>query len=339
MIQVVKEKSTDYNSFVSEITARVRKIMGEGYTVSIYKVIKNNSLELDSLVMLKEGKNFAPNIYLMPYYDSYLAGTSVYEIADRLCEIYQHCEEPIVSGNFTYSYEEMKPYIIYRLVSFERNHILLSKTPHIKYLDLAVTFHCLVRNDEEGIGTIRITNEHISMWKTSIDEISVLANKNTCKLFPSSIRSMEEVIKGLLQEEFTSNTEDDFPEDLFMISDIVKPIESIGSQFKLNNQSRSNNITNKQHKMFILSNQKGINGASCMLYEDVLCKFASQINSDFYILPSSIHEIILIPYQKDMKKETLTEMVKDVNRTQVAQDEILSDKVYLYSKEQNAILM
>lgn len=320
MIQVVKEQSNDYDSFVSGITRKVRERMGEGYTVTIYKVIKNNSLELDSLVMLKEGKNFAPNIYLKPYFESYLKGTSIQEIVDRLYEIYQHCEEPISKDNFTYSFEEMKPYIIYRLVSYERNKKLLSKTPHIKYLDLAVTFHCLVRNDEEGIGTIRITNDHINMWKTSINELSSYANKNTCNLFPFTLRSMDEVIKGILQGEFMNNQEEDLPEDLY-------------THFLENTENVNRN------KMYILSNQKGINGASCLLYEDVLRKFANQINSDLYILPSSIHEIILIPYQKDMKKVTLTEMVKDVNRTQVAPDEILSDQVYYYSREQNAIIM
>jgi len=320
MIQVVKEELTDYDSFVGEITTKVREMMGEGINVSIYKVIKNNSLELDSLVMLKEGKNFAPNIYLMPYYESYLKGSSVEEIADKLCEIYQHCEVPIVKDNFTYSFEDMKPYITYRLVSYERNKMLLSKTPYIKYLDLAVTFHCLVRNDAEGIGTIRITNDHIKMWKTSLNEINAMAIKNTSKLFPHSIRSMNEVIKGILQDEITRDEDDDLSGDLF-------------------NQFVYNTETNDQHKMYILSNKKGINGASCMLYEDVLKKFANQIKSDLYILPSSIHEIILIPYQKDMKKETLMEMVKDVNRTQVARDEILSDQVYYYSREQNAIIM
>lgn len=320
MIQVVKEQVTDYGSFVSEIAQSVKERMGEGYNVKIYKVIKNNSLELDSLIMLKEGENFTPNIYLMPYYESYLEGTSVEEITGRLCEIYEHYTIPDIKDNFSYSFEEMKPYIIYRLVSYERNEKLLRITPHIKYLDLAITFHCLVRSDDDGIGTIRITNDHMMMWKTSIGELSALAKKNTSKLFPSSIRSMDDVIKGILQEDVVNNLEYEFTEEDF-------------------EEFVHHTVTTEKHKMYILSNHKGINGASCMLYEDALSKFANLIQSDFYILPSSIHEIILIPYHKEIKKEALVEMVKDVNRTQVAQDEILSDKVYYYSKEHHAIMM
>ncbi|MDF2941664.1 MAG: hypothetical protein K0S01_522 [Herbinix sp.] len=319
MMQVLRETTTDYNSFVNEITGKVKKMMGEEYSVQIYKVTKNNSMELDSLVLLKQGKNFAPNIYLLPYYEAYVEGISINELAQRLCDIYKNCTIPIVAEEFTYSFEEMKPYIIYRLVSFDRNKKLLEQVPHIKYLDLAITFHCLVRDDDDGIGTIRITNEHMLNWRTSLQELQVLATGNTKILFPSTIRSMDEVIKGMLTDEMFQSG-DDFKEDI--LAGIL-----------------GEKINKNQHKMYILSNLKGINGASCLLYEDVLREFARQIQSDFYILPSSIHEIILVPFDKTMKKESLAEMVKDVNRTQVAREEVLSDRVYYFSRKNNAITM
>jgi hypothetical protein len=322
MLQLLKEKANDYdyNSFINEITRMVKKMMGEEFSVRIYKVTKNNSLELDSLVLLREGKNFAPNIYLMPYYEAYLEGTSIKELADRLCGIYQHCSIPIVDEKFSYSFEDMKEFLIYRLVSYDKNRKLLEKVPHIKYLDLAITFHCLVRDDDEGIGTIRVTNEHTQQWKATLQELHALAINNTKRLFPSTIRSMEEVIKGMLAEEFITSEEDDLSEELL-------------DRFLSNNSNTSN------QKMYILTNQKGINGASCLLYDNVLREFANQIHSDFYILPSSIHEIILVPYEKEITIDTLTEMVKDVNRTQVAGDEVLSDRVYFFSRENNAISM
>lgn len=320
MLQLLKERTNDYNSFVNEITGMVKKMMGEGFSVRIYKVTKNNSLELDSLVLLREGKNFAPNIYLMPYYEAYVEGTSIKELADRLCGIYQHCNTPIVDEKFSYSFEDMKPYIIYRLVSYDKNKKLLENVPHIKYLDLAITFHCLVRDDEEGIGTIRVTNEHTQQWKATLQELHALAINNTIRLFPPTIRSMEEVIKGMLADEFITGEEDDLSVELL-------------------DRFISNNSNSSKQKMYILSNQKGINGASCLIYENVLQEFANQIYSDFYILPSSIHEIILVPYEKDITIEKLTEMVKDVNRTQVAGDEVLSDRVYFFSRENNAISM
>jgi hypothetical protein len=318
MLQVLKESGVDYNTFVKDITEMVQTMMGEEYSARIYKVTKNNSLELDSLVLLKEGKNFAPNIYLQAYYEAFLEGITMEELAERLCTIYDNCSQPISDESFNYTFDEMKPYIIYRLVSYDRNRKLLENIPHIKYLDLAITFHCLVHNDNDGIGTIRITNEHMEVWKVSLQELQEQAVKNTQKRFPSVIRSMDEVIRGLLAEE---EGNEDLPEEI--MDDLLD----------------NHRITADQHKMYILSNQKGINGATCILYDNILRKFSEKVHANLFILPSSIHEVILVPDDKSISKASLARIVRDVNCTQVASDEVLSDKVYFYSWEENAIRM
>lgn len=320
MIQTVHEKSSEYHYFVNEITQKVRNSMGDKYSVNLYKVIKNNSLELDSLVVLEKGKNYAPNLYLEPYYESYLEGTPLEELADRLCDVYRQNTLPVISKDFNYSYDEMKPYIIYRLINYEKNKSLLCQVPHLRQLDLAITFHCLVRDDEEGIGTIRITNEHMKLWNATITELASLAQKNTRRLFPESLRSMEEVMRGIFMEESKDNRSETILD-------------------KQTEQLLFNKAASTQTTMFILTNQKGINGASCMLYKDVLRQFADRVCSDFYILPSSIHEIILVPAGTNMNKETLSQMVQEVNSTQVAAEEVLSDRVYYFSREKNQILM
>jgi hypothetical protein len=319
MLQTVNEDVSHYDIFVSEITAMVKKIMGEEYEIRIYQVTKNNALELDSLVLLKKGSNFSPNIYLLPYYEEHLNGAKVKELAEKLCDTYHKYRVPAISESFTYAYEDIKDFIIYRLVSYERNRKLLEKIPYIMYLDMAITFHCLVREDNEGIGTIRITNEHMQMWKTSLQALHQRAVDNTSRLFPFHIQSMDEVILGMLGEDGMDGIVDEQSESI--LNDITVHQES------------------DNHKMYILTNQKGINGASCLLYENVLKDFSKQIQSDFFILPSSIHEVILVPYDRTMTKEILSEMVKDVNHTQVARDEILSDNVYYYSRKKNTVIL
>lgn len=320
MLQLVNEKVSNYETFINDITEMVRDMMGEEYSVRIYKVTKNNSLELDSLVMLKEGKNFAPNIYLLPYYEAYMKGSSMKELADKLCDVYRNQTLQAIDKDFSFTYETVKPYIIYRLVSYNRNKKLLEKIPHIKYLDMAITFHCLVREDKEGIGSIRITNEHMKQWEISVQEIYKLSIENTRKLFPPVIRSMDEIILGMLQEEYIAGKEDELSDQIL-------------------NQIIDSNSKSKEHKMFVLSNQKGINGAACLLYDNLLKGFCNQVHSDLYILPSSIHEVILVPYSETFSKVVLEEMVKEVNMTQVACDEILSDRVYFYSRKDNKIMI
>lgn len=322
MIQVVKEEQmADYNQFVVTITNDVKELLGDDYSVQIYKVVKNNSLELDSLVALKEGKNVAPNIYLKPYYEAYLQGTSMKELADRLCCIYWNCTNRKVNEDFSYTFEDMKSSIIYRLVNYDKNKKLLEKTPHIKFLDLAITFYCMVQEEDEWIGTIRISNDHMEMWQTSVNELYELASANTSKIFPYMMQAMDDVIKKILMDEFLQKNDDIFPEELFH------------QYFKDNDQQ-------KQYSMFVLTNKKGINGATCILYKDVLHHFADQMKSDLYILPSSIHEMILIPAnENEISSACLSEMVEEVNRTQVAEDEVLSNHVYFYSRKKNSIIM
>lgn len=69
-----------------------------------------------------------------------------------------------------------------------------------------------------------------------------------------------------------------------------------------------------------------------MTFYRLLQEFADRVGSDVFILPSSIHETLLIPANADMDTEYLRDMVRTVNRTKVAPDEILSDNVYYYSR-------
>ena len=89
--------------------------------------------------------------------------------------------------------------------------------------------------------------------------------------------------------------------------------------------------------MYVLSNQQKLFGAACMLYPGVLKEFAKKLQNDFFILPSSVHEIILVPAEKGTDKDTLREIVTDINRTQVAEDEVLADSVYYYNRDKEQI--
>ena len=84
--------------------------------------------------------------------------------------------------------------------------------------------------------------------------------------------------------------------------------------------------------MYVLTNQSHLNGASALLYKDILRDFAHSLEENFYILPSSIHEVILVPANGIMSKNSLELMVKDVNQKEVSPMERLSDHVYFYDR-------
>ena len=91
-------------------------------------------------------------------------------------------------------------------------------------------------------------------------------------------------------------------------------------------------------ELFVLTNEEGLNGAGTVLYEGILDSFSDQIKGGFYILPSSIHEVLLVPEKEGSDPAALSELVKEVNRTVVDDGEILSDRIYYYEKGQNVFM-
>ena len=89
--------------------------------------------------------------------------------------------------------------------------------------------------------------------------------------------------------------------------------------------------------MYVLSNISRMNGAACMLYDGVIRKFAEYWRTDLYIIPSSIHEVIMIPDNGSAEPERLLEMISDVNDTQVSAEEVLSYGLYHYSRSNDSL--
>jgi hypothetical protein len=166
-------------------------------------------------------------------------------------------------------------------------------------------------------------------WGVDFNEIKELAMANTPKLFPPIIRSMNEVFLDLFRKDIKNMNDQNQ-------SDRDELIEEASSEELLNLMMKGMGENNSTD-MYVLSNIKGINGASCLLYPNLVKNFADNYQSDFYILPSSIHEIILVKDDKRLGKDVLHNMVIDVNQTQVPEEEFLSDHVYYYSREKNII--
>ena len=147
--------------------------------VTIQEIIKNNDTHYDGLTILSNQLNISPTIYLNFYFKQYLKGRSLEEICHDILSVY---EENKPSGNidisFFTNYEQVKKRIVFKLINYEQNKNLLQKIPHIKILDLAIIFNCLVDADETGNATILIYNQHLSLWNITKDDLYHLAMKN-----------------------------------------------------------------------------------------------------------------------------------------------------------------
>lgn len=84
--------------------------------------------------------------------------------------------------------------------------------------------------------------------------------------------------------------------------------------------------------MYVLSNSTKVHGASALLDKEIMDKVIDRIGDGFYVLPSSVHEVICLKMCEEATPENLSAMVKDVNGSQVARDDWLSDHVYMYTR-------
>lgn len=91
--------------------------------------------------------------------------------------------------------------------------------------------------------------------------------------------------------------------------------------------------------MRVLTNSKRVHGAACILYPGVLDEVAQETGGSFFILPSSVHEVIILPDAGNGDGERLKEIIRMVNTTQVAPEEVLSDTLYRYDTAEKMVVM
>lgn len=309
---ITRDYYLEYNDFVDNLFNDLQKKLGEGCSISISKVLKNNSVELDVFVILLADKNIRPNIYILPYYQAYLAGTDLDEIVNRIICFAK--DDKVNLYNESLDYNQCKDRIIIKLVNYEKNKKLLMDLPHIKFLDMAIIFHCLANENDKSISTIRIDEKMLSDWGINIQELYIRALNNSQRLLPAKLSQLYDVIRKIFENDLD-----------------------------INDKEFINIFCSKTNKMYVLTNDKGINGAACLLYKDILMEFAEKTDSDLYILPSSIHEMIILPVEEGLNtrvnKKMLEELVTTVNNEQVAPEEVLSDNVYYYSRLNKSITM
>ncbi|MBE5876712.1 MAG: hypothetical protein E7290_07465 [Lachnospiraceae bacterium] len=295
----------EYQNFITVVKEEVEKRTGENYKVRVNDIMKNNGVILNGLTVMGEHCNISPTIYLNGFYEAYESGVmTLGGVVDEVMETYERNKvAKSVDMNHFMTYENIRDKVIYKLVHAERNRVLLEDVPHIKVHDLAVVFQCLMAQEDMGNATVLIHNAHLKLWGIDEKKLYQAAIVNTPRLLPYEISAMKDVIRQLLE----------LDEEL--------PVEE-------------GNIP-----MYVLSNRARIFGAACILYPDVLRNFADEIESDLYILPSSVHELILLPTSAGSDIAELTKMVQDINETQLGQEEVLSDSIYYYSRDEGKLLM
>ena len=286
----------DYADFRSAVISGLEELCGDGITVEEKKILKNNSVELYAVSIRSDSECISPAIYMESFYKEYVAGKkNIEEIRNSILRAYVNNKN--VKGfdiNKFKDFEEVKNRISYRLINKERNKDYLKSVPHFEMLDLAIIFSVVL--DEIG-GSIVIRNEHLRMWRIDENRLRECAKANSEKFYGPVLQRLDECVMNMLMSD-SEESEHRVPET--------------GSG------------------VYILSNEENRYGASCVIDETVLRDVAESMKSGYYILPASIHEVIIIKDNMVENCADLKRMVMDVNRAAVDAEDYLSDSVYHY---------
>lgn len=309
----------EYQDFLGYMEKSVADFMGESFRVTLKHVIKNNGVLLDGLVILEKGKNISPTIYMNSYYEAYQSGVSLTDIVKEIVNVYEkNHPEGKFQVDFFKDYAQAKKRIVYKLVNYEKNEELLKKVPHRKFLDLALVCYCMVLSEMTGNASILIYNSHLNMWGIGENELFEAAEENTERLLRAEIVDIRSLMLDIMQTDLR-DFKQHFGEEKESTAEFSEFLEEAIRE-------------RRQGDMYVLTNHMRVNGAVCMIYSGLLRKFADDVGESLYILPSSVHEVIIVPKRAGIHPGDLVEMVREVNRKEVEAEEVLSNSVYSYDR-------
>jgi len=290
---------TSFQIFAGKLCRALAERYGESYRVELKEIKKNNGVTCHSITIMQEGSNISPAIYLDRLYREYEDGTALADILQKIIRIYESYRiEGSIDLKFLLDFERAKGRIVYRLVNYENNREMLSQVPYVQYLDMAVVFYYSMEHERLGNIAIMVRDDICRMWGIGRQELLTLAEKNTPRLLACRLKSMEHVIAGL------------------------------GGIFFPDAEGLC---------MYVLTNERGMYGAACLLYPDVLRDFARAAGTNFYILPSSVHEVIFVPEREGVCGEEFKGIVREINREQLEREDVLSDCVYYFDRERERL--
>ena len=220
--------------------------------------------------------------------------------------------------------ELVKERVIYQLISLEKNRKWLKHMPYrIIGEDLAAVFVLLLGNNHSGMTTVKMNKEHLKLWGMDEEELWEMANANTPKLLPATFVSLKDVMLDLLktQREIKRTVFDEEAWDA-----LFEPYSC------LIDRKESQNLP-----LYVLSNSSQTWGASAILYPGVLREAAKKLGGDLLILPSSVHETIIVRQEVGLEYDEIAALVKEINQREVLPEDVLSDSIYLYNREMDTI--
>lgn len=269
---------------------------------------KNNGVALTGVIFSLPGQQITPLVYMEPFYDQVRKGEPMDQVMGHIADV---CKQSLAVRELPESldfmdYDSIKDYLVVQVINTKANQRMLREVPHKDMEDLSAI--CRIEfsmQDSEGNGSIKVTHEMIRQWKVDFEEVYQKATDNSVCNKQPVLESMESIMMEIMGMPSERKN--------------LLQLES-GEEFP-------------KEGMYVLSNPMRLDGASVLAYPNLQEQLESVFPQGCYILPSSLHELIIVPKDIGMSPKEMEEMVREINQKEVAREVVLSDRVYEFDKE------
>ena len=293
-----------YEVFVEKMREAVQDAMGEKIIVEKKVTSKNNSVSVAGLTIADETGEVLSFMDLNSYYLLYLQEGNLSACVEKITEEYE--KRRTERGNVQEIMRKMSKWeeacnrLYPILVSYEENKEWLTGVVHQKYLDLAI---CFVIRVPEVHGHVKVRSNLFLVWEITEE------------------RLMAQAMENLKQDGYT-------------ISSIVDMLDELGEdpyEEELGEEMKD------EIPLRVLSNGECCFGAAGILYTDLLAEYAAKVEKNLFLLPSSVHEMMILPMDNILMGRELKAMVQEINRESVSPEERLSDHIYYFDRADETV--
>lgn len=296
-----------YQQFEDLLLERMKELNPDDEVV-MQNVKKNNGIELRGLCVRKSGESISPTIYVQNYFSEDTSEDDIDVIAKKIQKVIESSQnerKQFEGVDKLLDFCEVADKIFFTVVNRDKNKELLKEIPHRELLDLAVVYKIHVNMIEGSTGSIQIKNEFLKMWGVQEETLYQLAMKNTEKLFGTCLRGMNELLVEMCKGK---------------VPDYLLP------------------ALEEDNLMYVSTNDEKCYGAGAIFLNKGFREEVHDKIGDFIIIPSSVHETILLPYDEYMESSEIRKMISQVNEEQLDATEVLSENVYFYKDNELQIM-
>ena len=289
-----------YETFRREVLQGLQSRDIGNASLSLTKKLKSNGQIRYGIVFNNPATNTSPTIYLEEYYGLYQLTGNFTEIVNALVHLYRSLPAIQVNEKELYDFSTAKDRIIMKLINTEKNRAFLETVPHIPFQDLSIVYFYFMGKEGNRFMDMPVNDDLIRRWGIDTLTLHQQAMANYNRLLPIKFGSLNQLLleRGLLdKKDYAALSEDGW-----------------------------------RNALYCLTNEFSTGGAVLMTCKNLMDKIADFLGEDFYILPSSTHEVLLLPESRAPSKEELDQRIQEVNREALKPEDYLSDHAYYYSR-------